>query len=97
MEIFGLDFMIDESFKPFLIEINTNPCLETKCPVCMKVIPQMLENAFRVAVDPLFPPPNIWPSQKKHLAPDNVAENNRFEIIFDEIVDGPELIELYKD
>lgn len=26
-EIFGLDFMIDEHFKPWLIEINTNPCL----------------------------------------------------------------------
>ncbi len=26
-EIFGLDFMIDEDFAPWLIEINTNPCL----------------------------------------------------------------------
>ena len=26
-EIFGLDFMLDTSFKPWLIEINTNPCL----------------------------------------------------------------------
>ena len=26
-EIFGLDFMIDEEFNPWLIEINTNPCL----------------------------------------------------------------------
>jgi hypothetical protein len=26
-EIFGLDFMIDSNFKPWLIEINTNPCL----------------------------------------------------------------------
>jgi hypothetical protein len=25
--IFGLDFMIDSQFKPWLIEINTNPCL----------------------------------------------------------------------
>jgi len=26
-EIFGFDFMIDANFKPWLIEINTNPCL----------------------------------------------------------------------
>ena len=27
-EIFGLDFMVDQSGKVYLIEINTNPCLE---------------------------------------------------------------------
>jgi len=26
-ELFGLDFMIDGSFQPWLIEINSNPCL----------------------------------------------------------------------
>ena len=26
-EIFGMDFMIDSEFNPWLIEINTNPCL----------------------------------------------------------------------
>ena len=25
MEVFGLDFMIDDEFKPYLIEVNTNP------------------------------------------------------------------------
>lgn len=30
------------------------------------------------------------------MAPDNILENNRFELIFDEAVDGPELIKLYK-
>ena len=27
-KIFGLDFMIDEDFKVYLIEVNTNPCME---------------------------------------------------------------------
>ncbi len=26
-EIFGLDFMIDNNFHVWLIEVNTNPCL----------------------------------------------------------------------
>ena len=31
-ELFGLDFIIDNKFKPWLIEINTNPCLEVPSP-----------------------------------------------------------------
>ena len=27
-EIFGYDFMIDKELKPWLIEVNTNPCIE---------------------------------------------------------------------
>ena len=27
-EIFGYDFMIDDTLHPWLIEVNTNPCLE---------------------------------------------------------------------
>lgn len=26
-EVFGLDFMIDEKYDVWLIEVNTNPCL----------------------------------------------------------------------
>ena len=39
--------MIDENFKPYLIEINTNPDITTCSQVCARVIPPMLENAFR--------------------------------------------------
>lgn len=27
-EIFGYDFILDKNLKPWLIEVNTNPCIE---------------------------------------------------------------------
>ena len=36
-EIFGLDFMINESFEVKLIEINTNPCLEFSSRLLAKI------------------------------------------------------------
>lgn len=56
-EIFGLDFMIDDNFKVFLIEVNTNPCLELSAPLLARLIPNMLENSWRIVADPHFPPP----------------------------------------
>ncbi len=42
-ELLGLDFMIDSNFKPWLIEINTNPCLETSGMVLNRIIPNLVE------------------------------------------------------
>ncbi|CAD8137006.1 unnamed protein product [Paramecium pentaurelia] len=99
-EIFGLDFMIDEKFQPYLIEINTNPCLELSSPLLGRIIPAMVENAFRLSIDTLIPPPeqSQWPPNKKHLLfYDNMLENNRFQLIFDEREDGQELKVLYSN
>lgn len=41
-EIFGMDFMIDRNWDPYLIEINTNPCLELSSPLLAKLIPGMV-------------------------------------------------------
>lgn len=49
--------MIDEDMKPWLIEVNTNPCLETCCPLLARLISHLIENTIRVAIDPMFPPP----------------------------------------
>ena len=43
----------------------------------------------RIAVDPLFPPPP-WPNAKKHLLPDCI-DNNKFELVFNELTDATEL------
>ena len=79
-EVFGFDFMIDEDFAVYLIEANTNPCLEINgCPVLQRIIPSMLESAFRIAVDPILPPPD-W-SLKKGLEP---AIENKFSLVYDD-------------
>ena len=52
--------MIDAKFHPWLIEINTNPCLELNSPVLMDVIPKMVENALKIGLDTIFPPPQSF-------------------------------------
>jgi hypothetical protein len=46
-EIFGYDFMLDEDFRLRLIEVNTNPCLETDSPLLSRIIPELLEASFK--------------------------------------------------
>ena len=46
-EIFGYDFMLDEDMKPWMIEVNTNPCLELSSPYLARLIPTMLENVIK--------------------------------------------------
>ncbi|CAD8098530.1 unnamed protein product [Paramecium primaurelia] len=84
-EIFGLDFMIDDTFNVKMIEANTNPSIEICCPLLSKLIPQMLDNAFKIALDPIFPPPNFY--NPKKIICENYLDN-KFELVFDEMTDG---------
>ena len=73
-EIFGLDYMITESYQPLLIEINTNPDIEFCCTLLSKIIPNMVENTLRIAVDPVFPPPDIsYCKNNKMYIPNNLV------------------------
>ena len=45
MEIFGYDFIIDEDFKVWLIEINTNPCLEASSKLLEMLLPRMISKS----------------------------------------------------
>ena len=49
--------MFDDEFKPYLIEVNTKPCLELSSPLLARLIPNMLENTLKIVADPLYPPP----------------------------------------
>lgn len=57
-EIFGYDFIIDEELKVWLIECNTNPCLEISSKALANIIPKMLNQAFCLTIDKIFPDEN---------------------------------------
>lgn len=81
--------MIDDNKKVWLIEVNTNPCLELSSSHLARIIPHMIENALRLAIDPLFPPPE-WPFSRWHNLPD-VNDQNKFELVFNEKTDSKDL------
>ena len=53
-EIFGYDFMFDEDYKPYLLEVNTNPGLEISSPLIKQLIPRMIDDAFKLTIDEVF-------------------------------------------
>ena len=53
-ELFGYDFIIDEDFNTWMIEVNTNPCLEESSSILKMYLPRMVENMLELTVDSLF-------------------------------------------
>ncbi len=53
-EIFGYDFILDENFQPYLLEINTNPGLEISSPLIEELLPRMVDDALKLTIDKEF-------------------------------------------
>ena len=78
-EIFGYDFMLDENFNLFLIEVNTNPGLEESSPWIQIIVPRMLDDALRLTIDQLFNPAYDFSKMYK-----KDKDENTFKIITNE-------------
>jgi tubulin--tyrosine ligase len=78
-ELFGYDFMLDDDCKVYLIEVNTNPCLGVTSSFSSRFISALLDDTLRIAVDPLFPPPD---GLGKRLSAEQLPEI-RYELVFD--------------
>ena len=50
-EIFGYDFILDENYMPYLLEINSNPGLEFSSPLIKQLLPRMIDDAFKLTID----------------------------------------------
>ena len=73
-ELFGFDFLIDEDFRVWLIEVNTNPYLGTPNKYITELMPKMLDDMVRITVDPTYEPREV---------PDKDRPNG-FEILYRE-------------
>jgi hypothetical protein len=65
-ELFGLDFMLDSDMNCWLIEVNTNPCIEESSKLLAMLIPRMLDDMFKLTIDRLFYGPQSGGLTKKN-------------------------------
>ena len=53
-ELFGYDFLIDNRLGAWLVEVNTNPCLEEASSYLKAFIPRMINDALKLTIDVCF-------------------------------------------
>eukprot|EP01016_Furgasonia_blochmanni_P037068 TRINITY_DN4322_c0_g2_i2.p1 TRINITY_DN4322_c0_g2~~TRINITY_DN4322_c0_g2_i2.p1 ORF type:complete len:703 (+),score=53.72 TRINITY_DN4322_c0_g2_i2:194-2302(+) len=71
-ELFGYDFIIDSNLHVWLIEVNTNPCIEESSPLLKTLIPRMLDDAMRLTIDQIYPTHHL----KQYRGADSRAQGN---------------------
>ena len=77
-ELMGFDFMLDADLNLVLIEVNTNPCLDTPCMLLQRMIPQVLDQTLKLAVDPFL---NASEHQY-YMTQDMTISEMRFQLVY---------------
>jgi hypothetical protein len=74
--------MIDEDFRVWLIEINSNPYLGTPNSFTKQLVPTMINELLELVLDPFFPPTPLYQKVQKR----------EFELIYQESSFGTEIV-----
>jgi len=48
--------MIDEDFRVWLIEVNSNPYIGTPSKYMRELVPNMVDEMLKLVLDPFYPP-----------------------------------------
>ena len=75
-ELLGFDFLMDEDFRLWLLEVNTNPYLGIPNKYIEGLLPKMLNDMFEIVLDPYVKPWNGYPVKEV---------DNQFELIYNDI------------
>ena len=84
--------MLDDNLNLYMIEVNTNPCLEMSCPLLARIIPELLDNVFRIVLDPLFPSPDLLHNKKCSF--NEIPQTYKFHLVFDDVLEQPYLVKM---
>lgn len=89
-ELFGFDYILDSDLNVFLIECNTNPCIEESSKILKRLLPRMLDDMFRLTIDQIYvssraqdqqPILNPKPSPlKKEADPEQVSKGSIYHV-----------------
>jgi hypothetical protein len=63
-ELFGYDFILDEDFNVWLIEVNTNPCIEESSELLKVFLARMIEDLLKITVFPRIHKKGRGPARK---------------------------------
>jgi hypothetical protein len=74
--LFGYDFLIDEDFRVWLIEVNTNPYFGIANSYIADLLPKMIDDMTKLVVDPIYPPRFVE------------ERENLFELLYSETENG---------
>eukprot|EP00347_Sterkiella_histriomuscorum_P017175 403350383 len=72
-ELLGYDFLIDEDFRLWMIEINTNPYFGVPNVFIANLLPKMMDYLLDIVLDPIYTP---------HVKPESCNLPNDFELLY---------------
>jgi tubulin--tyrosine ligase len=55
-ELLGLDFLLDEDFRLWLLEVNNNPHLGMPSKFMEDLIGRMINDMLKITLDPMYKP-----------------------------------------